>query len=387
MFDQSIHSSEAPLSVGIADDYGGYALKEHLAVKLREVGHAVSDFGDDPPKEDDDFPDFITMNPNTFFMEPLPPFRLDLTVWTLRRRPENVMDRWDGMTYRRVLTLPTGIVEVAVIQVGSPESPQLKVLVNGQPLRASVKAAVISALEQLLGLRIDLSGFYRLASRDELLGELAGRFLGMRPSCYATVFESVVVGIASQQVSRTMSILLLNRLTAKHGPSFRAGDVITHAFPRAQDLAELRPSELRPLGFSSQKERAIRELAQSVAAGSLDLEGLARLPDEEAITRLCALRGVGRWTAGYVLLRGMGRIHIFPGDETGVRDNLKRWLHLKQPPDHENVRHTLETWHPYAGLIYFYMLLARLADAGLLPTEPPQARSRQDQPRRYKSIT
>jgi hypothetical protein len=53
----------------------------------------------------------------TFELKPVPPFRLDLTVWTLRRRAHNIVDRWDGATYRRVLTLPSGPVEVAVTQV------------------------------------------------------------------------------------------------------------------------------------------------------------------------------------------------------------------------------------------------------------------------------
>ncbi|MEO6875076.1 MAG: DNA-3-methyladenine glycosylase 2 family protein [Opitutaceae bacterium] len=292
---------------------------------------------------------------------------MDLTVWTLRRRPENTVDRWDGTTYRRVLPLPTGTVEVAVTQLGPPGSPQLRIVVNGQPSRTSVKAAVTAALERLLGLRVDLSEFYRLAAREESLGKLAARFQGMRPPRYPTVFESAVVGIASQQVSRTVSILVLNQLTARYGPPFHLGKAITHAFPRAEDLAGLRPSELRSLGFSRQKEHAITELAQSVAGGTLDLEGLARLPDEEAIKRLCSLHGVGRWTAGYVLLRGLGRIRIFPGDDGGARNNLKRWLHLEQPPDFETVRRTLEYWHPYAGLVYFHMLLDRLEEAGFLP--------------------
>lgn len=311
------------------------------------------------------------MNPNIFFLEPSPPFRLDLTVWTLRRRPENVVDRWDGVTYRRVLVLPVGIVEVAVSQIGPPESPQLMILVQGQTLCKNVKANVTAVLEKLLGLRTDLSAFYRLAERDEQLGKLARRFRGMKPPRYATIFESVVAGISSQQVSRTVSILVLNRLAAKQGPSFRDGDAIYHAFPRIEDLAELRPTELQSLGFSRQKERAITDLTESIATGNLDLEALAHLPDEEAVERLCALRGVGSWTAGYVLLRGLGRIHIFPGDEIGVRDNLKRWLRLDPPPNDETVRRSLESWHPYAGLIYFHMLLARLADAEILANGLP----------------
>src|SRR5437773_8997570 len=96
---------------------------------------------------------------DTFELEPVPPFRLDLTVWTLRRRPDNVVDRWDGTTYRRVLPLPTGPVEVAVTQVAASAAARLQVTVVGQPLHAAVRTAVTSALERLLGLTIDLTDF------------------------------------------------------------------------------------------------------------------------------------------------------------------------------------------------------------------------------------
>ena len=71
------------------------------------------------------------MSRNAFFLEPTPPFRLDLTVWTLRRRPDNAIDRWDGTTYRRALALANGPVEVAVVQTGPPEAPRLRVTVHG----------------------------------------------------------------------------------------------------------------------------------------------------------------------------------------------------------------------------------------------------------------
>jgi DNA-3-methyladenine glycosylase II len=96
------------------------------------------------------------MSRSTFFLECVPPFRLDLTVWTLRRRPDNVVDRWDGQTYRRVLPLPTRPVEVAVTQVGSPAAPRLRVSMEGQALHSSVKSVVSSALERLLGNDIEL---------------------------------------------------------------------------------------------------------------------------------------------------------------------------------------------------------------------------------------
>src|SRR4051794_7712909 len=79
---------------------------------------------------------------DSFELKLASPFRLDVTVRTLRRRPDNVVDRWDGTTYRRVLPLPAGPVEVAVTQVASPEPARLKVAVAGQPVSAAVRAAV-----------------------------------------------------------------------------------------------------------------------------------------------------------------------------------------------------------------------------------------------------
>jgi len=78
--------------------------------------------------------------------------------------------------------------------------------------------------------------------------------------------------------------------------------------------------------------------------------------------RLTELRGVGRWTAEYVLLRGLGRVHIFPGDDVGVRNKLQGWLGLQKPLDYESVQRTLARWHPYEGLIYFHLLLHSLAE-------------------------
>src|SRR5262249_8966406 len=100
--------------------------------------------------------------------------------------------------------------------------------------------------------------------------------------------------------------------------------------------------------------------------GLVDLEALASENDEVALERLSRLRGVGRWSAEYVLLRGLGRLHVFPGDDVGARNNLRRWLETPAPLDYEGVRQALSAWRPYAGLIYLHLLLDRLAGAGAI---------------------
>jgi DNA-3-methyladenine glycosylase II len=113
------------------------------------------------------------------------------------------------------------------------------------------------------------------------------------------------------------------------------------------------------------------DLAAAVANGRLDLESLEALPDDAALARLQEIRGVGRWTAEYVLLRGLGRLHVFPGDDVGGRNNLQAWLRLPKPLDYDGVGRTLHPWRRYGGLIYLHLLLDRLADSGFVDVRRP----------------
>ena len=274
----------------------------------------------------------------TFFLKPLAPFRLDLTVWTLRRRADNQIDRWDGFAYRRVLVIAGKPVEVVVTQVESPDLPRLRVTATGAEVDSRIKKPVISLLNHMLGLRVDLSGFYRFAFRQAKLGPLARRFRGMRPPRFPSVFEALVNATACQQMSLSVGILLLNRLAGMCGLALEKNDVIAHAFPRPQDLVHRDPHAIALLGFSRQKVRAMIESASALDGGQLNLESLAEVADDEVLAILQQLRGVGRWTAEYVLLRGLGRWHIFPGDDVGARNNLTRWLGLNEDLDYEGVR-------------------------------------------------
>jgi DNA-3-methyladenine glycosylase II len=304
------------------------------------------------------------MRENSFYLKPRAPFRLDLTVWTLRRRAENQIDRWDGNTYRRVLVVGGNPIEVAVTQTDLPDSPRLRVAIRGAKTGTGSKEKVTSLLNQMLGLQVDLGKFYRFASGKAKIGPLAERFRGMRPPCFPSVFEALVNAIACQQMSLTVGIVLLNRLAGTCGLRRLEDGVAAHAFPRPQDLVHREPESIRQLGFSRQKVRALLESSNAIDDRQLDLDSLAEVADDLALARLQHLRGVGRWSAEYMLLRGLRRWHIFPGDDVGARNNLTRWLELSEDLDYEGVRRTLAQWKPYGGLIYFHLLLDRLAYKG-----------------------
>ena len=302
----------------------------------------------------------------TFVLRPIPPFRLDLTVWALRRRARNLIDRWDGTTYRRVIVIEGQPTELAVRQAGSSAAPRLTVTATPAPQTLLGKRHARSVLELLLGLRIDLTDWYHTAAGDARLRSLADTFRGMKPPRFPTMFEAVVNAFACQQLSLEVGLELLNRLASSTGPIFGTPRNAHHAFPAALDIARLPPEKYRAIGFSHQKVRALLDLAGAIVRQELNLEFIAEEDDSVVRQRLLELRGVGRWTSEYVLLRGLGRLDVFPGDDVGAQKRLARWLGRSRRLDYAGVCRAVKGWQPYAGLVYFHLLLDGLSQAGAL---------------------
>jgi DNA-3-methyladenine glycosylase II len=304
--------------------------------------------------------------PRQLEIEPVGPFRLDLTAWALRRRSHNAVDRWRASTYQRVVSIDGGPLALSVTQDGELDAPHLSVVLAGRPIDQRVELLAEDALNRLLGLTVDLSGFAAIAELDPLLGPLAGRMRGLKPPRFASIFEALVNGVACQQLSLAVGIHLLNRLTEAHGRPASEDAGGPHAFPDPDRLAAVQPEELKRHGFSLSKARTIVEIAQAIVAGELDLESLETLDDAAAIERLRSLRGIGRWTAEYVMLRGLGRLHIFPGDDVGAHNKLRRLFDIDTKLDYESVHQLVARWHPYAGMVYFHLLLQSLSETGML---------------------
>jgi DNA-3-methyladenine glycosylase II len=298
--------------------------------------------------------------------QPVAPFRLDLTVWALRRRPHNEIDRWDGSTYRRMVAIEDGPVALSVTQDGTQETLRLSALLAGRPADLPSERLARRALNELLGLHVDLAAFAAMAASDPWLGPLAARMRGLKPPRFPTVFEALVNGVACQQLSLDVGIHLLNRLTAERGRPVPEDPDGMRGFPGPEELASAEPGEFKRLGFSYAKARTIVAAAQAIAAGDLDLEGLEQLEDAAVIERLTGMRGVGRWTAEYVLLRGLGRLHVFPGDDVGAHNKLRRLFNIDTDLDYDTVKRMVGCWFPYAGVVYFHLLLDSLFESGIV---------------------
>lgn len=302
----------------------------------------------------------------TCVLDPVPPFRLDLTVWALRRRPGNRIDQWDGTTYTRVLVLDGQPVNMTVSEQGEPGHPRLLVTASSPVPLADLAVRTSLVLQRMLGVATDVSAFAALATRDPVLGALAERFWGLHPPRFPTLFEAFLNAFACQQVSLEVGLLLLGRLAERYGPSWTDSRGTAFAFPDPEQLACASEEQLRELGWSRQKARAALELAHLLIEKPQTFAHLERMSNEEVCQALLPLRGVGRWTAEYVLLRGLGRIEIFPGDDVGAQKNLQRLFSLAQPPTYEQIHTLMARWSPFAGFVYFHLLLQNLEQKGLL---------------------
>ena len=302
-----------------------------------------------------------------FELRPLPPYRLDLTAWALKRRADNTWDRWDAdrQAYHRLLVIDGGPVDVGVTQTGPPDAAALHVSVSIDADHVDmtdeqVRNAVRPIIGGLLGTGVDLTEFHRMAAADSRLAPLADAVRGLHPPRYPTLFEALTNAVTCQQITLTAGIRILARLADACG--VRIGDAVS--FPLPERVALLSAEELQGIGYSRQKARAMVELSALAAEGGLERAMITDLTDEEAVEMLRQLYGVGRWSAEYALLRGDGRLGIFPGDDVGVRKRLEEWLQLPERLDYAGVRRILQGWHPFGGMIYLHLLTVALVNSG-----------------------
>lgn len=295
-----------------------------------------------------------------FELHPRPPFRLDLTAWAQRRRAQNAIDVWNARTYRRALLIAGMPVVVAVTQVGGCDAPRLEVEITGGRLPPSAESIVSEALTRLLGLELDLSGFYARAGADPVLAPLSARYRGVKPPRFPTVFECLLNAVACQQLSLAAGLTVLSRLAA----TARGATDGLYAFPAPEDVMRLSVPALRQLGFSERKAHTILQLAHAAADGELDLEVFEPLDDGDVVRALVQRPGIGQWSADYVLLRGLGRLHVFPQADIGALGGLRRFLAASGLDEDPGA--ALARWQPDAGVLYFHLLLRGLEQLGAL---------------------
>jgi DNA-3-methyladenine glycosylase II len=195
-----------------------------------------------------------------------------------------------------------------------------------------------------------MEAFDHLAGCDPVLGGLVSdhgpldeeeRRRGRPDDAYGALLRAIV----GQQLSVKAARTIYDRLCALYGDRT----------PTPAELIETDPDDLRGVGLSRAKASYLRDLAEHVEDGELDLEQLPELPDDEVSAQLIAVKGLGRWTVDMFLMFHLGRPDILPVGDLGIRRAVQIAYGLGDLPDVAELTRIAQPWQPHRTLACLYL--------------------------------
>ena len=200
------------------------------------------------------------------------------------------------------------------------------------PLKAGPKA--VAALRGAEAVMARLVEEHTKVVRRDLKRERAG-------DAYGTLLRSIV----GQQLSTKAAATIYGRVLELFGG---------HA-PTPKQLLKADPDRMRAAGLSRAKVAYLRDLARHVEDGTLELERLPELPDEEVAAQLTAIKGLGQWTADMFLIFHLGRPDVLPVGDQGIRRAIQVEYGLRNLPDAKRMQKIAAPWRPYRSLASLYL--------------------------------
>lgn len=176
-----------------------------------------------------------------------------------------------------------------------------------------------------------------LAARDKDIAAALAAIGPPPPRERPPGFPSLLRAIVGQQVSAASAAALWARLAAAIDPLV------------PETVARLEIDELRKVGLSRQKALYAQGLARDLLDRRIDLDLVPSLADEEAITHLVQIKGIGRWSAEVYLLFALGRPDVFPAGDLALAIAMQRLKRLRKRPDPKRLIKLAEPWRPYRG--------------------------------------
>jgi DNA-3-methyladenine glycosylase II len=164
---------------------------------------------------------------------------------------------------------------------------------------------------------------------------------GSRPDPY----EALIRAIVGQQLSTRAAATIWGRVAEIY-----AGDT-----PNPVQVIDTDPQALRDAGLSWSKVAYVRDLAERVQDGELDLERLPQLPDEQVIEELTAIKGIGRWTAEMFLMFHLGRPDVLSTGDLGIRRGAQLAYGMEELPTPAELEQMGEAWSPHRTLACLYL--------------------------------
>ncbi len=298
------------------------------------------------------------MKRSVFILRPTPPYDFHLTAASAAFfRESSGVDTFKNGVFYRLLDLEDLLCLASVSSSGTIDSPSLEVEITGAVPKGEVITRANHQIAWILGINQDLIPFYDTVCDDSTLAKLVQAYRGLHVSHSASVYEALILAILGQQISSHVARILRTRLIETYGPSLEVSGITHQAFPRPGDLVKAGVDGLRALKFSARKAQYIVDISYQVAKDRLDLEGLRTYSQEEVVHLLTKIRGVGSWTANWVLIRALGHNDGFPHSDLALCRTLGL-LNGNSPLTPEEALDNSQGWSPFRSYFTTYLFAA-----------------------------
>lgn len=293
--------------------------------------------------------------PTSTLSLPLPePFRYDQNIGYLSRSTNECLFAVDNSTIYKLVPVGGNLALIAV-HSGDDVMLHIRILHYSWPgLTASIRADIASYVYEWFDLGTNLTPFYEM--EDPILRQVTEEFRGLRLMGIPDLFEAMSWGIIGQQINLAFAYTLKRRLVEAFGTSLEWEGRTYWAFPTPERIAALRVEDLTALQFTGKKAEYLIGVAKLMAEGQLSKVELLAMNDFAAMEKeLLHIRGIGPWTANYVLMRCLRNPAAFPLADVGLHNALKHVLGLELKPSLDYIRQLAEGWKGWEAYATFYL--------------------------------
>lgn len=261
-----------------------------------------------------------------------------------------------GDTVRRILCL--GGEPALVDFTFSRADRRLRAILATQPANPRRALNDLAGLvTHLWGLSDDLGACHETLAADPLLAPLIGGFTGLRLIRAASLYEALLSAILGQQISVASAQSIRRRLMDNVGDSLTVTGSEFAAYPTPARLLAAGPDGLQALGITRQKSRYLLAVAERAEGGDLEPTRFAGVEDAEVVSTLCAIPGVGRWTAEVALMYGLGRPDVFLAGDLALQVAVQRRLGRGDRLRERDLRLLGERWAGWRSYATLYLLM------------------------------
>ncbi|WP_320939012.1 DNA-3-methyladenine glycosylase [Lysinibacillus capsici] len=245
----------------------------------------------------------------------------------------------------------------SLVQISVIDNQQMVVqfLNDSRPNEKWERQEIVTYIQEWFDLDNDLTPFYEMANTDPLLKIPAQKYSGLRVIGIPDLFEALCWGVLGQQINLAFAYTLKRQFVESFGDSIEWNGKKYWIFPPYERIAQLTPTDLAAIKMTVKKSEYIIGIARLMANGDLSKEQLKKLDFKEAEKSLIKIRGIGPWTANYVLMRCLRFQTAFPIDDVGLINSIKSLRNMNRKPTKEEILELSEPWKNWESYATFYL--------------------------------